>query len=177
MDDTVIQHHFDEVFMALQDVENFEIFSRLRKGNTPKVNRTLVKIIHSDTQKNNPEPDSDPAESAKISDFSVEIKNILKKGSSSIHNEQQNNSRTSPRQSRTQKCETSFSKLNPSVNLNASKYSNKSLYKKRIYKTSLTTTNKVRKMENTISVCKFCGRYILGDFLEIHQEKCRSENF
>ncbi|CAH1967745.1 unnamed protein product [Acanthoscelides obtectus] len=45
MDDSIIQHHFEEVFNALQDREYFEIFTKMRPAKYPRIKRTLVKIL------------------------------------------------------------------------------------------------------------------------------------
>ncbi|XP_060529610.1 uncharacterized protein LOC132704022 [Cylas formicarius] len=45
MNDEILQHHFDEVFSALQDKENFEIFTKIKHIKTPRVKRTFFKIM------------------------------------------------------------------------------------------------------------------------------------
>lgn len=180
MNDAIIQHHFDEVFLALQDVENFQLFSRMKKSNTPKIHRTLVKLVESTEDDDSLEIQSYTEERTDISKIASQLKNMLNRSTPNTPAETPNNSRPQSRSSAVRKVIVSPSKLkmnfNQSLNLNTSSESTKTSGVRKLFSTSLMNREKSVEMRNTLFECKYCGRYILGDFLEVHEEKCGTES-
>lgn len=180
MDEAIIQHHFDEVFMALQDVENFEIFSRMKKIPTPKVRRTLVKIINPVGDEDSVDAQSDIEEPISMSKFASQLKTMLNRSTNNTPQGTPGNSRPSSRSSAVRKLITTPSKLkmvlSPNLSLNTSSDSTKSSVVKKLYSSSLMKREKGVELRNTLFECKYCGRFILGDFLKIHEENCGTES-
>lgn len=180
MNDATIQHHFDEVFLALQDVENFEIFSKMKKGCTPRIHRTLVKLVESSDEDNTSEKQNDIEEQGSVSKFGSQLKNLLNRSSNNTPIGTPSNSRPSSRSSTIRKFITTPSKLKmtltPSTNLYTTSESTKSSGVKKVFSSTLMQREKSVEMRNTLFQCKFCGRFILGDFLEVHEENCGNES-
>lgn len=149
MHDEILQHHFDEVFNSLQDQENFEIFTGMRPVATPKVKKTLVKIVRSaPTPPATPpgpysQATTDSTESMSV--FSLVSKNARK-----------------------------HSHVSPGIPDNQSG-SSASIAGKLYFMPSQQERKKIAS-RNTLFECKNCGRYILGDFLAIHEEQCGDES-
>lgn len=178
MNDAIIQHHFDEVFLALQDVENFEIFSKMKKGNTPKIHRTLVKLVES-TEDDSLENQNVTEEPPNLPKFASQLRNFLNRSNNNTPLRTPSNSGPSSRSAVTKLvCNSSKLKINMNqrTNPNTGSESTKSCGVKKLHSSTIMKKgeNSV-EMRNTLFECQFCGRFILGDFLEIHEEKCGSD--
>ncbi|KAG5889908.1 hypothetical protein JTB14_008054 [Gonioctena quinquepunctata] len=138
MNDEVIQHHFDEVFSALQDKENFEIFTKLKPANEPRIRKTIVNIL---SAQNEGMSERDSSKLGRNESFSQKenVANVI-----------------SSYESR------SSSKFGP-----PKKTSGLKVFLER---------DKTSEMRNTLFECKNCGRYILGDFLQVHEQSCGRES-
>lgn len=180
MNEALIQHHFDEVFMALQDVENFEIFSRIKKAATPRIRRTLFKIITSADDEEIVNVDSYNDGNASVSRTASQLKSVLDRSNNNTSTDTPSSSRPSSRSSTFRKIFTTSSKLNAkpyaSLNLNTSSDSTQSAGGRKVYSSSLMKRDKNVEMRNTLFECKYCGRFILGDFLEVHEGNCGNES-
>ncbi|CAH1155921.1 unnamed protein product [Phaedon cochleariae] len=123
MNDAVIQHHFEEVFNALQEKDNFEIFTKIKAVTKPRVRKIITNIIESPSLLQDESLSEDESRFGKSEDLTLS-----------------------------------------------------SSYRPKSFKSEAVASrdNKV-EMRNTLFECRFCGRYILGDFLEVHEEKCGSD--
>lgn len=158
--------------MALQDVENFEIFTRMKKATTPKIHRTLVKIVSPAVK--------EPHDPASVSKFTSQFKKLINKRDNDSHLGTPANSRPSSRASNVRRLGSTPSnsklQLTPSLILNVSDESTKFSGIGKLYSESLMQREKSAELKNTLFECKYCGRFILGDFLEMHEEKCGTES-
>ncbi|KAL1497810.1 hypothetical protein ABEB36_008705 [Hypothenemus hampei] len=174
MNDEILQHHFDEVFNALQDRENFEIFTKLKYVQSPKVKQIFFKIVSpsqvnsiTSFQDNNVRRVSQTLRSNRPATVSTtaRAKAIFRpanqKSFSGPLHKLVNSSSPSPRSY----CRDSMSSrpLSPRPITPGSIASN----------SRQTSEN----YNNLLDECPYCGRYFLGDYLRIHEEKCEQENF
>lgn len=150
MYDDTLQHHFDEVFKALQDQENFEIFTGMRPTKTPRVKKTLVKIIR-------PAASSPPAPPPNYSQTTVDMDSMTSTFSVPSKNVRKRSYDTHT--------ETSESQPKSSASITGKLY-------------FLPPREERQKIaaRNTLFECKYCGRYVLGDFLTIHEDQCGDES-
>nr|CAH7757051.1 unnamed protein product [Callosobruchus chinensis] len=141
MDDAIIQHHFEEVFSALQDRENFEIFTKMKPTKYPRIKRTLVKILKQKSQ----EPLTDPEESEFLRTYMEKIRKDdtsapTSEASSSVPN------RTLSNEERASRLPKSPSKA------------------------------KRKEIRNRLLECRYCGKYIIEEFINDHESKCLAES-
>lgn len=157
MDEAVIQHHFDEVFSALQDRENFEIFTKQKTSRYPRIRKTLVKIV--DPSKNdattNLQCDSDITESSR---------NFYSKFINSSPKDDILPYRPASRYSQDTTC--AYRDSNSSNKTSA-------VSSDQQYSTLVDPNTENRKK---LFECSYCGRYILGEFVKCHEKYCKSQH-
>lgn len=176
MDDAVIQHHFDEVFMALQDVGNFEVFTGAKKISTPKVHRTLVKIVKSTTETGNQDMQSNSEIKESISKLSSELKSTMYSSSNAFRSNTRPSSQVStmrPNSRASAPSKLTTPKIGP---CNIVSDTGKSTGLRKVHSSSLPKRKVNTELRNTLFECKNCGRFFLGDFLKTHEEKCQNKN-
>lgn len=187
MNDAVIEHHFDEVFTALQDIENFEIFTRAKKGPTPRIHRTIVKIV--DPAHNAVEQgiQTEKHENIDLSQFASRLKSMLTRSTNNTPVNSRPTSSTSTKgkiaktPSKTSDSERLIRTISKIVSSSAasdfktSTDSSRSSGVKKLFSSNLMERENSVEMKNSLFECKYCKRFILGDFIEIHEANCGSD--
>ncbi|VEN51943.1 unnamed protein product [Callosobruchus maculatus] len=141
MDDAIIQHHFEEVFSALQDRENFEIFTKMKPTKYPRIKRTLVKILKQKSQ----EQRADPEESEFLRTYMEKIRRDdtsapTSEASSSVPHRTFANEERASRQP------------------------------------GSPGRGKKKEIRNRLLECRYCGKYIVEEFINEHETKCLAES-
>lgn len=169
MNDEVLQHHFDEVFGALQDRENFEIFTKLKPTSQPRVKRTFFKIV-TPSQVNSGGSIEDAEVQERVpkrfsfhtpydcrSTCTVKARAVFRPKSPRVINSRPMSPRFFPR----------------------SPAGSRPMSPQPVTSSSMGSTSRYCSLrEDTSDVlgeCRHCGRYFLGDYLVIHEDKCSEE--
>lgn len=151
MNDEVLQHHFDEVFGALQDRENFEIFTKLKATSQPRVKKTFFKIVTS----------SQVNSGGTIEDAGVQER---------VHKRFTFHTPYDCRSTCTVKAKAVFRPKSPRV-INSRPMSPQPVTSSSIGSTSRYCSLR-EDASDVLGECRHCGRYFLGDYLVIHEDKC-----
>ncbi|ENN79193.1 hypothetical protein D910_01232 [Dendroctonus ponderosae] len=187
MDDEILQHHFDEVFSALQDRENFEIFTKIKQTREPRVKQTFFKIV-TPSQVNS---------SASVDGARFHARTPQRYTSQNAFKLTPFNSRPSSASTTTVKAKATF---RPSITMprpnsprlssrpnsprpfsrGSTTMSSRTLSPRPITPRSAPSNSKYyTPKENSSDVlgeCSYCGRFFLGDYLLVHEEKCSQED-
>lgn len=189
MDDEILQHHFDEVFSALQDRENFEIFTKLKQTREPRVKRTFFKIVTPSQVNSN----------ASVEGARFQSRTPQRYISQNVFKLTPYNSRPSSASTTTVKTKATF---RPSITMprptsprlcsrpssprpfsrgsTTMSRSSRTLSPRPITPRSAASNSKYYTPKENISdilgECRYCGRFFLGEYLFVHEEKCSQED-
>lgn len=197
MDDEILQHHFDEVFSALQDRENFEIFTKIKPVETPKIKRTFFKIVTRSQMNSNASIDEmgmlerSPRRYSSQNNFKLSPYNSRPSSASTTTVKARATIKPiqrplSPKQSLPRPASPRLSTTRPTSPRPFSRGSSSRTISSRtlsrpLSPPSMTSNSKYSTVReygsDSLLECGYCGRYFLGKHLNLHEEMCKRDYF